>query len=316
MKIIPLEEIPAPQANGLVLPGGLSVQESSRDFYTRFCTWAATSNFATLEYLLPQILIENEIGPSLFEKRFVASKRIPPTQEEIDSFWPWFYSIEWGDVSTIENPRTQGDYLFHRHRIGLFRHVTASLLGERRAELTLTDVACSSGVTSLDFAEQGFKHVHGLELRDYSVRQANFLKRTFDVRNVDFLVEDARNLGNYSSDVVFCGGLLYHVTFPVELLQSLFNATKKFLIFDSLCDNHPFSGFHIVGEVIVANPMEGDTSIQLVPTYRAIIDLLRNAGFQEIYEILVTDVQQVPLYNSRNVRSFLAVKPGVQLQNL
>jgi hypothetical protein len=313
LKIISRDAIDMPQVNRLLYPDGLQPLESNDEFYSRFCAWARSYGFADPEYLLPQIWVDNDIGPFLYERRFAASDRPPPTRPMIESYAPWYYYVEWKDVSSIRKEDSEIVLLFHRHRISMFRNLAADLFGDDRSALTLVDVACSSGVTALDFAEQGFKHVLGLELREESVRQANFLKRTFQVKDVEFKVEDARNVGNYSADVVFCGGLLYHVIFPVQLIESLFNAAGKMLILDSLCDNHPFSGFHVLGNRNVDSALEGDTAICFVPTYRGIIDLLRNAGFETIYEILGSSAPQVPLYSTRNVRSFLAVKPGIDL---
>jgi len=316
MKILPLNAIAAPQANKIIYADGGIVSESNNEQYGRFCTWAASSGFNDPEYLLPQLQIDTDVTPFLFEQRFVSSGGIPPTRNEIDTQGPWFYNIEWGDSSTGGGKNERDSWLVHRYRASMFRNLTASLLGDGRANLTLLDVACSSGVTALDFAEQGFRHVLGLELREHSVRQANFLKRTFSVKNIDFSVEDARNIANYNADVVFCGGLLYHVIFPVQLVEDLFKATDKFLILDSLCNNHPFSGFHLVDNVDVRCPLEGDTVVQLMPTYRAIIDLLHAAGFRKVYEILGSYAPHVLMYSTRSIRSFLAIKPGVEVGNL
>lgn len=317
-KMIPLEAIPAPQANPILFADGESVQESNHDFYQRFCVWAAKNGLTVPEYLLPQILIDNKIAPFLFERRFESSGRTLPTREEIDSYGPWYYRVEWGDVSTTNTDRRDDmdNWLLHRHRTECFCDLAADLVGEEKSALTVMDVACATGVIALEFAERGFKHVHGVELREHSIRQANYLKKSFGVKNVDFSIGDARNVAQHNADIVFCGGLLYHVTFPVELIEDLFKASGKFLIFDSLCENHPFSGFHLLDKVNVYNPLEGDTTIQLVPTYRAIIDLLRSAGFNEIYEILGSYAPHVPFYKHRRIRSFLAVKPGVKLRNL
>jgi hypothetical protein len=316
VKIVPYESIPAPKTNRLLFPEGDSPLESNNEYYSRFVLWAERSGFAGPEYLLPQIWIENNVDSFLFEQRLAASERLPPSQAEVDSHAPWYYYLEWKDISTMDKEVGKYNLLNHRHRVSMFRNLAADLLGDSRPALTLLDVACSCGVTSIDFAEQGFKHVLGLELREKSVRQANFLKHTYDIKNVDFKVEDARNAKDYSADVVFCGGLLYHVTFPVQLVEGLFRAAGKFLMFDSLLDNHPFSGFHIVGERDTGHAMEGDHVIQFMPTYRAVIDLLRNAGFEQIYEVLGTCAPTVPLYDTHNIRSFLAVKPGVTLRGL
>jgi hypothetical protein len=174
-------------------------------------------------------------------------------------------------------------------------------------------VACHCGILALEFSEVGFGSVKGLDLRTKNIAQAEFLKQSFDCQNVSFEVANARNLKGQKADVVLCGGLLYHVTFPVELMTDLFNATGKFLIFDSVSQNHPWSGFHIIDERDVNRTLDGDNRIELMPTYRGIIDLLRAVGFSAIYEILGDQAENVPFYKKRNIRSFVATKRGFEI---
>jgi Methyltransferase domain len=314
-KFVDTASITQPRGNMRLYDNGDPGHENNNEFFTRYCMWATQNGLDTPEFLVPQIEIHEPIEPFLFERRFAASGQKPPTQEEIDRFAAWDYQIEWGSTSTL-GMRRENEWLFHRYRASLFPSLAEYLLGDDRASQSVLDVACHCGIMALEFAERGFGRVAGLELREHNVRQANFLKETFSVPNTEFFVENARNLGRHKADVVFCGGVLYHVTFPVELATDLFHATGKFLIFDSLCQNHPFSGFHILGDRNVQRTLDGDNAIELIPTYRAMIDLMRNAGFDTIYEILGREALNVPMYNTRNVRSFLAVKPGVELPRL
>ena len=314
-RFIDTASIEQPRANARLYENGDPPHESNNDFFTRFCVWANHNDLNTPEFLLPQIEMDEPVGPFRFEHRFAGSGTNPPTREEIDRLALWDYQIEWGETSTLGQRRAE-EWRFHRYRASLFPALAAYVAGDDRASLSVLDVACHCGIMALEFAERGFGDVLGLELRGHNVAQAKFLKQTFSVPNVDFMVENARNLRRYKADVVFCGGLLYHVTFPVELVTDLFKATGKFLIFDSLSQNHPFSGFHILGDRNVNRTLDGDNPIELIPTYRAMIDLLRNAGFDNIFEILGTQAPTVPYYKTRNVRSFLAVKPGVELPHL
>lgn len=309
----PVDLITPPQRNPLLFPeGGNHPEQSNDQFFTRFCLWAEANGFNTAEFLLPQIHLQNAIEPFLFERQFAATGKAAPTQQEMSRFNPWAYQVEWGDISTL-GVRRDNEWPFHRHRGSMFPPLAAKLAGDEKSAMTVMDVASHCGVLALEFAAHGFKHVLGTDLRKENVDQANFLKSSFGIENVEFKVDNARNLKGYKADIVFCGGLLYHVTFPVELVADLFDATEKFLIFDSLCQKHPFSGFHLCGGRDVKRSLEGDNAIELVPTYRAIIDLLRGAGFVEIYEILGSEAENVYLYQDRNIRSFLAVKPGVKL---
>jgi 2-polyprenyl-3-methyl-5-hydroxy-6-metoxy-1,4-benzoquinol methylase len=296
--------------NRQLYPGGIvPTNESNEDFFTRFCVWADSNGFSKPEYLLPTINRTTAISQFRFEQRFVNSGLTPPPEEMVRSLGPWDYHIAWSGLTTRDF-KLPTEWMYHRYRSSLFVDLAAELAGPTLANMSVLDVACHCGVLALEFGEAGFGSVKGLDLRENNIRKAEFLKETFACSNVSFEVRNARDLSSYSADIVFCGGLLYHVTFPVELVRDLFDITKKYLIFDTLCQNHPFSGFHLNGGRDVELSVNGDDAVELTPTYRAVIDLLRAAGCSEIYEILGSGAEQVPFYKDRQVRSFIAAKPG------
>jgi tRNA (mo5U34)-methyltransferase len=284
--------------------------ERNPEFWTRFCVWCDLNGFSEPEFLLPQIVRQTNISPFRFEQRFAGKK--PPSRDEIESLGPWDYQIEWPGISS-KGIRHNEDWLVHRYRSSLLVDLASEIAGPTRTNMSVLDVACHCGILALEFSEVGFGSVKGLDLRTKNIAQAEFLKQSFDCQNVSFEVANARNLKGQKADVVLCGGLLYHVTFPVELMTDLFNATGKFLIFDSVSQNHPWSGFHIIDERDVNRTLDGDNRIELMPTYRGIIDLLRAVGFSAIYEILGDQAENVPFYKKRNIRSFVATKRGFEI---
>ena len=292
------------------------VGETNNAFNTRFCLWANENGLNVPEYLLPIIKRKTTIEPFRFERRFASSSAKPPSRETVNSFEPWHYQIDWSGVTTrdlkhdMRDLWLELDWKVHRYRSSLLVDLAAGIAGRSIAQMSVLDVACHCGILALEFAEAGFGSVRGVDLRPENIRQAQFLKETFDCSKVSFDLLNARNLRGYTADIVFCGGLLYHVTFPVELMTDLFDATGEFLIFDSLCQNHPFTGFHLYDGKDTGRSLEGDNAIELVPTYRAIIDLLKGVGFSDIYEIIGDRSEDVPFYKERNIRSFVAVKPG------
>jgi len=292
------------------------VGETNQAFNSRFSLWANANGLSEPEFLLPIIDRKTTIESFRFERRFSASGATPPSQELVDSMGPWHYQIEWKNVATRELKHDlrdlwlELDWKVHRYRSSLLVDLAAEIAGRSREQLSVMDVACHCGILSLEFGEAGFGSVKGLDLRPENIRQAQFLQDTFRCPSVSFDVVNARNIRGRSADIVFCGGLLYHVTFPVELMTDLFAATREVLILDSLCQNHPFSGFHLYDGKDTNQSLEGDNAIELVPTYRAIIDMLRAAGFAEIYEVLGDRALEVPFYKDRNIRSFVAAKPG------
>lgn len=287
-------------------PGLAARQQASR--YTAFCMWAEANDFNPIEYLLPQIIVPTETTPFLYETRFAGSDILPPTPAEIASLGPWHYQLEFGPVST-RNRRDELDWHIHRYRANALVDLAAEIAGGQRTDLSVLDVASHCGVFSLQFAEHGFGSVTGLDLRNENLAQARFLADAYRIDGVRFEQGNVRNLGmREQADIVFCGGLLYHVTFPMELLTDLFETTKEFLILDTLCQKHPFSGFHLICSKDIGYTAEGETHFEFMPTYRGVIDGLFAVGFTEVYEILGSGAKDTRLYKDGNLRSFLAVK--------
>ena len=298
--------------NKKLYPDGRWLKETNNEFFTRVCVWATHHGLDEPEFLLPQIVIGTAIDSFLFERIFARGANKSPSKTEIDALGPWDYQIEWPGVST-RNQRIAKEWLFHRYRAAMFGPLIRALAGSQLETSEVLDVACHCGVFAMEIAAHGIKKVRGFDLRQENINKANFLKSSFNLSQVEFLVQNAADLSNYQADIVLCGGLLYHVTFPVKLVEDLFACTRKYLILDSLCQNHPISGMHIYGERNTNSSIEGEQNVELVPTYRGIIDLLRSAGFRQIYEILGSLSQDVPYYNSRNIRSFLCIKPECEV---
>jgi hypothetical protein len=86
-------------------------------------------------------------------------------------------------------------------------------------------------------------------------------------------------------DVVLNLGLMYHLSQPWEMMQRTHALTRHVAVIDTIVHREPFSGFILgdgrgaVGHAATAVGME------LHPTWRALIDLARLAGFREVVEI-------------------------------
>jgi tRNA (mo5U34)-methyltransferase len=287
------------------LSGMLPDQHSDR--FAKWWCWAQERGLHPVEYLFPRIDVATDINPFMTERRFIQERRRRPTKAEIDKVGPWAYQIEFGEVSTRDT-RDEADWKYHRYRASLLVDTAATIAGDRSSQLTVLDVGCHCGIFSLEFAERGFQHVLGIDLRSQNIRQAQFLAGTFGSDGVDFLALNARDMTDRSADVVFCGGLLYHVTFPIELLRDLFYLTKEFLVLDSLCHREPVSAFHLVCNKDITYSAEGETSYEYHPTYRALGDALCAVGFKSIYEIVGDKAAEVPHYREGVVRSLVASK--------
>jgi SAM-dependent methyltransferase len=276
--------------------------------FAHWWAWAEQNAINAIEYLLPQIQIPTDIRPFTFERRFVEECRREPPASDLEALGPWAYQIEFGNTSTL-GVRHEADWTYHRYRANSLVGTAARIAGIRIGGLSVLDVASHCGIQSLELAERGFRNVLGIDLRPENIKQAHYLRRTFDVQNVFFEQANVWNLDSFEPrDVVFCCGLLYHVTYPLKLLKMLYDLTSEFIILDTLVHKHPFSGFHLVCNKNVEYSAEGEFSYELHPTYRAVCDGLQAVGFTQIYEIVGEDSRRVPNYRTGNVRSFVAAR--------
>ena len=292
----------------------LGIEPSSHN--QRFHHWWAWSNQNGLnlaEYVLPQLHVTTAIGPFTFERRFIEEGHKAPAPADLEALGPWAYQVEFGSTSTL-GVRNEADWKYHRYRGSLLGGITAVAAGARIAELSVLDVGCHCGVQALELAELGFGRVVGVDLRSANIRQARFLMSAFGTSRVSFEERNVWDLeGSPAHDVVFCAGLLYHVTYPLRLLKILHDLTKEFLVLDSAVHKHPFSGFYLVCNKDVAYSAEGEFSYELHPTYRAVCEGLQAVGFTTIYEVIGDRAGDVPNYDSGAVRTFIAAKQGSKL---
>jgi 2-polyprenyl-3-methyl-5-hydroxy-6-metoxy-1,4-benzoquinol methylase len=280
----------------------------------RFNAWwgfAERAGLHQVEYLLPLLELNTIVAPFTFEKRKV-SKTESQRRQEIEKLRPWSYQFEFegAKVSTL-GQRDEREWVYHRYRSSLLVQSVKMILGSQFSKKTVLDVACHCGPFAIEFANLGAGAVTGFDLRQGSVRQAQWLASTSGVSGVEFRVENARNLSKYTGfDIAFCGGLFYHLTFPTEFMRDLFNCCNDFVIFDTMAHNDPLSAFHLIVNKDVNYSAEGETHYEFHPTYRAVIDTIKSAGFDEVIEVIGTDRDKVPYYQEGVVRSFLLFKPG------
>ncbi len=264
-----------------------------------------------VEYLLPLAEIGATIAPFTFEKRQVL-KEESQLRQEIETLEPWAYRFEFDGVETsTRSQRAEGDWTYHRYRSSLLIQSVRMILGSQFAKKSVLDVACHCGPFAIEFANLGAGAVTAFDLRQENIRQAHWLASTYGVSGVEFRVENARNLSKYTGfDIVFCGGLFYHLTFPTEFMRDLFNCCNDFVIFDTTAHADPLSAFHLIVNKDVNYSGEGETHYEFHPTYRAVIDTIKSAGFEEVIEVIGTDRHKVPHYQCGVLRSFFLFKPG------
>ncbi|HLP78743.1 MAG TPA: methyltransferase domain-containing protein [Candidatus Paceibacterota bacterium] len=102
-----------------------------------------------------------------------------------------------------------------------------------KSQYRIADLGCLEGGYAVEFARMGFRSV-GVEVRDSNFAACRFVKEHLDLPNLDFIQDDAWNIGKHGPfDAIFCCGLLYHIDRPKLFLEKVAAATTKLLILNT-----------------------------------------------------------------------------------
>ena len=285
---------------------------SSQSRYVAWRRSIAADRGGTVEFLVPRVEVEIPAGRPEFMKR-------PPEvgvskdalAARVDELGPWEVPFHLGHgVRTmpkeIGTGVTQKWYWYRTH---LINGAVARLVGSDLERTTVLDIGCHSGLFSLDLAKRGAAHVDGFDLRPQNVAQARFAAEYYGVDNVSFEVRDVDDVVSGGQwDVVLNLGVLYHVLNPFELIEKTHALCRSFAVIDTVCHTEPVSAFFVMGDKNVHRTTEGKDVFELHPTYRAVIDTMRQVGFSEIFEVRGLAAEQHELYATGGRRCFLAIK--------
>jgi hypothetical protein len=175
-------------------------------------------------------------------------------------------------------------------------------------QLRILDLGSLEGFYSLEFASHGAEVV-AIEGRESNNVHARFAAEVLEYRNVQFITDDVRNLSRekYGQfDVVFCSGILYHLTGAdaCQFLSSIKEVCKQLTIIDTHVglnpecsirwEGHSYSGFVYREHAPEDTPklkeskrwasLDNETSFWF--TKPSLLNLLRDVGFTGVFEIL------------------------------
>jgi hypothetical protein len=103
-------------------------------------------------------------------------------------------------------------------------------------------------------------------------------------------------------------GLLYHLVNPMGHIHQLYDLCRKFAVIDTACARDAVSAYVLLGDKDNTRTVEGREVYEFHPTYRALIDSVRLAGFSEVIEVVgVADPQHVS-YEAGTRRVVIAIK--------
>jgi 2-polyprenyl-3-methyl-5-hydroxy-6-metoxy-1,4-benzoquinol methylase len=233
-------------------------------------------------------------------------------RRKIASFPRWHYQFDLaGNLTPIYREKW---VVRHRERKRYFFEPTVHLLGGSLKGKRVLDLGCNAGFWSLSAAEAGADFVLGVDGRQMHVDQSNFV---FEVKGIEksryqFMVGnvfdvDFKKHGDF--DIVFCLGLLYHISKPVTLIELVSEVNTDILVIDTGIIRGPGSFLRYRQEKMEDPRAAMEYELVSSPTKGAIRDIVRNFGYQAVcLKPQFTDYTGSLRYKIGRRRAFLAAK--------
>jgi hypothetical protein len=211
---------------------------------------------------------------------------------------PWFYKyrFEGGSESASMQPLIDE---IHQVRADLIFPLLDLAYDGKWRSLRCLDIGCHEGWFSFQLAVRGASEVIGTDVRDEHLHKANVIRSVSGLDNATFKkcsVYDLARAGLGTFDLTFFVGLLYHLDNPVGSLTAVRAMTRNLCVIETQvaraapdleCLWGSDEGTHRGPGIVVVrsdpNHVEGDRSVVLVPTLKALYELLHSAGFNQCY---------------------------------
>jgi SAM-dependent methyltransferase len=153
--------------------------------------------------------------------------------EVIDAAGPWhFFNIHLGHgVYTMGREARKQE-----QRLEATVHAVRDLVGPFDG-LRVLDLGCMEGIFALEFGRLGAE-VIGIEARSGHVSRAEFARDALGLDNVEFRLDDVRNLSRETYgefDIVLALGILYHLDAPsaFRFTEAVSDVTRRLALFDT-----------------------------------------------------------------------------------
>jgi tRNA (mo5U34)-methyltransferase len=215
---------------------------------------------------------------------------------ELQRFGFWYHNIDLGNGVFTHPDHPRGDY--PRSRFDLLRpFVPADLTGK-----SVLDIGCASGYFAIEMKRRGAGRVLGIDLRDWALDQgrfaANHLGLDIEFRHMN--AYDINKLGEEFDIVIFLG-VLYHLRYPLLMLDIIRAHCRETMLFQTLLfggaepiDVPTDFGGADVAQLLpkagypklyfVENRFERDETNTWIISRNAMLAMLRSAGFRSTHE--------------------------------
>ena len=230
----------------------------------------------------------------------------------INSFPRWHYQFDLKGSLTPIFERGHANRHIQRKKYffdPLVARLGGSLVGKR-----VLDLGCNAGFWSLCAAQSGCDYVLGIDGRQMHIDQANFV---FEVNEVDkrryqfvcgnIFEADLRQFGMF--DIVFCFGLMYHISKPIELMEKISQVNSDILLIDTAILGLPGSFLGIRRNPLDEPRSSVDYEVVFLPTKQALCDIVRQFSYQVMMlKPAFSDHGGALDYQYRQRRAFLCAK--------
>lgn len=157
------------------------------------------------------------------------------------------------------------------------------------------DIGCASGYFLFEALKIGIRYGVGAEPREIHLQQAEFLRNHYEYTNCEFRKAQVKEVITWPEkfDVILFLDVLQIISDPINTLVQLYRMTNKVLIVESGFPDFSFDlPYYVEGPSPVRQALiwlrtedpeshnkKGVEGIVLTPTFNAVLEMLRYAGF-------------------------------------
>lgn len=201
---------------------------------------------------------------------------------EIARFPVWHYEF---DLQGIKTPiRVPAHRNRHAQRAHYFFDPLVDLFGGSLKGKRVLDLGCNAGYWSLKAIEAGCDYILGIDGRQMHIDQANLVfaakgiePERYRFRTGNVFTDDFSGEGPF--DIVLCLGLLYHVSKPVELFESIAAINTDVLLIDTEVSGLSGVTWRTRRESLDEPRNAIDYEMVFIPSRLGVIDLARSFGY-------------------------------------
>lgn len=203
-------------------------------------------------------------------------------KRRIASFPRWHYRF---DLKGNPTPIWREENINrHEQRRRYFFEPLVQLFGGSLEGKRVLDLGCNAGFWSLNAARADCDYVLGVDGRQMHVDQANFVfevegvdKVRYDFVRGDLFEMDLHEFGRF--DIVFCLGLMYHVSKHTELMEKISAVNDDALLIDTDLSSLPGSCLEIRRDQSDDPRSAVDRRMVMAPSWQAVHDLVGEFGY-------------------------------------